>query len=154
MPGSTAISTGTMSKSAQGVSQVGEQINPGLPRVHWGSTIGTCGDEQYKAGFQTGQARGPAVPNVAGTAIINTHLPGVNWGGSIGTAGDAMRSDFHPEVNNNNANWWRQQGGHRGNNAGGGGGNTSSGAPAYSTPASGAATYEDPQNRSAGGLTY
>lgn len=106
MPGLTAISPGTLSKSAQGMAQVGEQINPGLPSVRWGSTISTAGDMQYRNGFQTGQQRRVDVPNVAGTAIINSRLPGCNWGGSTGTAGDAIRSDFHPEVNTNNNMWW------------------------------------------------
>jgi hypothetical protein len=106
MPGLTAISPGTISPSAQGVNRIGEQINPGLPTVRWGSTISTCGDQQYRTGFQTGRVRRIDVPDVAGTAIINTRLPGVNWGGSIGTAGDHIRSDMHPEVNVNNDAWW------------------------------------------------
>jgi hypothetical protein len=108
MPGATAIGSGTMSRSAQGFASATEQSNPGLPTVHWGSTVSTCGDQQYKSGFRTGHRTvDPSmIPNVSNTAIINDRLPGVNWGGTIGTCGDGIRSDFHPDINKYNNAWW------------------------------------------------
>jgi len=48
-PSGTYIGTGTLSKSAQGVQEVGAQVNPGLPRVNHGAYIGTPGDNLYGA---------------------------------------------------------------------------------------------------------
>ena len=150
-PGQTAdLSPGTPSASAQGINQVGERINPLLPKVPWGSTISTGGDQQYRSGFQTGDLKGVAVPSVPGTAITNRRLPGCNWGGNTGTAGDAIRSDMHPEVNINNERWWHPQ------------------ALTASRPSTVpvtyeeytkyadtvTATYEDPQQQNTGGLSY
>jgi len=46
-PSSTYIGPGTLSKSAQGASEVGAQVNPGLPKVNHGGFIGTPGDNMY-----------------------------------------------------------------------------------------------------------
>jgi hypothetical protein len=46
-PSSTYIGPGTISKSAQGVPEMGAQANPGLPKVNSGGFIGTPGDNLY-----------------------------------------------------------------------------------------------------------
>jgi hypothetical protein len=112
MPGSTSIGPGTMSQSARGITAVGEKVNAGLPTVHWGSTIGTSGDQQYQHQFMNGNRKYyNAIPDVGNATVVthNNNLPGVAWGGTMGTAGDGIRSDFHPEINRNNSGWWGQQ---------------------------------------------
>ena len=75
MPGLTAISPGTISQSARGIQAVGEQQNPGLPKVPWGSTVGTCGDQQYARQFQPEmmyqpQPVSPELANARGRALV------------------------------------------------------------------------------------
>lgn len=129
MPAATQIGGGTISKSAQGIMQSGEQINPGLPKVPMGSHVGTAGDAEYAKNFTPSQqtivfpdqaggggtvyaapAQGGGAPYGPPSAIPgNRSLPGVRYGSYVGTAGDAMRSDLHPEVNNQNDAWWHPQ---------------------------------------------
>jgi hypothetical protein len=48
-PSGSYITSGTLSKSAQGAIQTGSQVNPNLPRVNQGSYCGTPGDNMYGA---------------------------------------------------------------------------------------------------------
>jgi hypothetical protein len=167
-PASTQITTGTLSPSAQGINQVGEQANPLLPKVPWGSTVTTPGDQQYGRNFQAppqvqmvrinqggrivtapvmvvgagGNGSGGPTP-AAPCMIMNNGLPAAPFGSHVGTPGDSMRSDLHPEVNRYNDAWWHPQPVM-----------TRTAAPAVYVPsgAAGAATYDDGQHTKA--LSY
>ncbi|HEY9714408.1 MAG TPA: hypothetical protein V6C72_13135 [Chroococcales cyanobacterium] len=107
-PSSTYIGGGTMSASARGQIGYGAQVNPALPNVPWGSTVGTAGDNRYGAAPIPAQANRQAGRGNLGQPYNqpmiqpNNGLPSSKWGANIGTAGDQIRSDLNPNAFANN----------------------------------------------------
>lgn len=79
-PSGSYISSGTLSKTAQGLQVGGAQANPLLPKVPWGANIQTPGDNFYTP--QRIEKKGGA------------QVPVSKWGANVSQPGDQIRSDL------------------------------------------------------------
>lgn len=79
-PSGSYISSGTLSKTAQGLQVGGAQANPLLPKVPWGANIQTPGDNFYTP-QRIEKKGGPQVPVS-------------KWGANVSQPGDQIRSDL------------------------------------------------------------